>query len=192
MSDVGHYILSVADFPRTSFPASLFHWAPKNRGTQSIYLIRNGGFRWDDASQVNFTPPQLASACKAATLRDAGIMKLHINWGHASAKQIKRVLLVAEGDTQSLTQHLDDVVSQRDACKAFEKAPHIPISGTSSVSMRNERLHMDLLVLGYIIALHIMDVFSIYSILARARSKIPQEIWGAFRCLWRPQMFAAG
>ena len=27
MSDAGHYILSVADFPRTSFSASLFHWA---------------------------------------------------------------------------------------------------------------------------------------------------------------------
>ena len=118
---------------------------------------RNGGFRWDDASQVNsrsvpanFTPPQLFSACKAATLRYAGnadtsdpkkiITKLHINWGHASATQIKRVLVDAEGDTQSLIRHVDDVAPLRDTCRAFEKAPHIPISGTSSVSMFNERL----------------------------------------------------
>ena len=50
-------------------------------------------------------------------------MKLHINWGHASATQIKRVLVDAEGDTQSLLQHVDEVVSQRDTCKAFDKAP---------------------------------------------------------------------
>ena len=100
MTDVGHYILGVADFPRTSSPASPFHWAPKNRETQLMDLMRNGGLRWDDASQVqprpvpaNITPPRRFSACKAVTLRDAGnaetsdpgkiITKLHINWGHA-------------------------------------------------------------------------------------------------------------
>ena len=86
----------------------------------------------------------------------------------------------AEGDTQSLVQHVDDVVAQSDVCKAFETAPHIPISGTSSVSMFNERLQMDLLFVGDIIAPRIMDVFSKYSILTRVRSKNPQEVWGAF------------
>ena len=95
-------------------------------------LMRNGSFRRGDDSQVKFrsattefAPPQLFPACKAATLRDAGnawasgpekiITKLHINWGHASATQIKRVLVDAESDTQSPTQHVDDVVSQCDA-----------------------------------------------------------------------------
>ena len=56
------------------------------------------------------------------------IMKLHISWGHASATQIRRVLVDAEGDTQSMIQHVDEVASQRDTCRASEKAPHIPIS----------------------------------------------------------------
>ena len=90
----------------------------------------------------------------------------------------------AEGDTQSLIQHVDEVASQRDTCKAFEKAPHIPISGTSTVSMFNERLQMDLLFLDDIIALHIMDVFSKYSILTRVRPKNPQEVWDAFLASW--------
>ena len=119
-------------------------------------LMRNGGFRWvgdpepcPSPPSVPFRTPQLFSACKAVTLKDAGnaeisdpntlIMKLHINWGHASATQIKRVLVDAEGDTQSLLQHVGEVASQCDNCKAFEKAPHIPIAGTSSVSMFNER-----------------------------------------------------
>ena len=193
MSDVGHYILSVADFPRPSFSASLFHWDPMNRETQLLDEMRNGGLRLDDASQVNsrsalanFAPSQLFSECKAVTLRDAGnaeisgpktiIMKLHINWGRASATQITRVLVDTDGDTQPPIRHAGDVVSQRDTCKASEKAPHIPISGTSSVSMFSDRLQMDLLFLDVIITLRIMDVFSKYSILARVRSKNPQEV----------------
>ena len=111
-------------------------------------------------------------------------MKLHINWSHASATQVKRVLVDAEGDTQCLLQHVDGVVSQCDTCKPFEKAPHIPIAGTSTVSMFNERLQMDLLFLDGIIASHIMDAFSKYSILTRARSKNPQEVWDAFISSW--------
>ena len=100
--------------------------------------------------------------------------------GHASATQIKRVLVDAEEDTQSLIQHVDDVVSLRDTCKAFEEAPHIPISGTSSVSMFDVRLQMDLLFLGDIVGLQIMDVFSKYPILTHVRSKNPREVWGAY------------
>ena len=50
--------------------------------------------------------------------------------------------------------------------------------------MLNERLRMDLLFLGDILTLHIKDVFSKYSILARARSNNPQEVWDAFLSSW--------
>ena len=119
MSDMGHYILSVADFPNRLHSASLLHWTPLDQSTRLMDLMRNGGFRWAEESEqpsihsaALFQTPQLFSACKAVTLRDAGnadvsdpskvIMKLHVNWGHASATQIKRVLVDAEGDTQSL------------------------------------------------------------------------------------------
>ena len=46
-------------------------------------------------------------------------MKLHINWGHASDTQIRRVLVDAEGDTQCLIQHVGDVAPLRDTRKAF-------------------------------------------------------------------------
>ena len=143
MSEMGHYILSVADFPSRAYSASVLHWAPLDEATQLTDSMRDGGFRWVDdpaprsySASAAFTTPQLFSACNAVTLRDAGnselsdpnkvIMKLHINWGHSSATQIKRVPVDAEGDTQSLIQHVDEVASQCDARKAFEKAPHIP------------------------------------------------------------------
>ena len=50
--------------------------------------------------------------------------------------------------------------------------------------MFNGCLRLDLLFLGDIIALRVMDVFSKYSILARARSKNPQEVWDAFLSSW--------
>ena len=62
---------------------------------------------------------------------------------------------------------MDDVVAQCDVCKAFEKAPHIPISGTSSASMLYERMRKKSLFLSDIIALRIMGVFSKYSMLTR-------------------------
>ena len=117
------------------------------------------------------------------------IMKLHINWGHSSAARNKRVLVGAEGDAQSLIRRVDDVAPLRDACKAFAKAPRIPISGTLSDSMPNGRVLSD-----DVVALHIMDVFSKYSILTRVRPKYPQKMpfCPAGGGLWRPQKFASG
>ena len=137
MSEVGHNILSAADFPKVrselhSFPtfnASLSHWALKNRETHMMDFTKNGGLRRDEPDQAglssvsgNFTPPKLLSAYRAVTLRDAGnsdlsgpstiITKLHVDWGHASATQIKRVLVDAKGDTQSRNV----MFAQRDVC----------------------------------------------------------------------------
>ena len=50
--------------------------------------------------------------------------------------------------------------------------------------MFNERLRTDLLFLGDIVALQIMDVFSKYSMPARALSEDPQEVWGASLSSW--------
>ena len=66
---------------------------------------------------------------------------------------------------------MDDAVAQCDVCKAFGKAPHPPVSGTSSVSMFNPRLQMDLLFLDDTVALHIMSVFSSYSTLTRVLTR---------------------
>ena len=68
--------------------------------------------------------------------------------------------------------------------KAFEKAPRIPIAGNSSVSTFNEKLQVDLLFSDDLIVLHIMDVYSKYSILTPVRPKNPLEVWDAFVTCW--------
>ena len=107
-----------------------------------------------------------------------------MNWGHASAQQIKRILVDAEGDNVSLLRHVEEVVNQCDVRKAFDKAPHTPIAGTSTVAMFNKKLQVDLLFLGDLIVLRSMGVFSKYSILAPVRSKNPLEVWDAFDPCW--------
>ena len=174
------------------FFASPLEWGhPRKRPN-----LENGGIRLPFTGEglCSFALPRTFSACKAVTLGDAGdgnqsdpkkiIGKLHVNWGHASAQQIKRVLVDAGGDNLSLLRHVEQVVSQCDVCKAFEKAPRTPIAGTPTVAMFNEKLQVDLLLLDDLIVLLTMGVFSKYSVLTPVRSKNPLEVWDAFVACW--------
>ena len=201
MSDMGHYVLSVADFPSGAQSASFIQWAPLDHATQLMDLMRNGGFRRLENPEPRTSPlmassrtPQLFSACNAATLGDAGnaelsdpntiIMEWRTNWGPELATQFERVSGGAEGDTPSLLQHVDEVVSKCDTCQAFEKALHIPITGTLTVSTLTERPQLDRPFLDDIIALRTMDVLSKYSLLTRVRSGNPLEAWDVPLSSW--------
>ena len=81
-------------------------------------------------------------------------------------------------------RHVEEVANQCDVCKAFDKAPHTPIAGTSTVAMFNEKLQVDLLFLDDLIVLHIMAVFTKNSILTPVRSRNPLEVWDAFLACW--------
>ena len=147
-----------------------------------------------ESGLLRFSTPKKFVACTAVTLRDAQdegaedpkkiIMKLHANWGHASASQLKRILVDSDGGMSHLVAHVDSVLGNCEVCRAFDKAPHLPIAGTSSVSCFNERVQVDLLFLDDIIAAHAMDVFSKYSLLHRVKSKNPQEVWDVFCASW--------
>ena len=63
---------------------------------------------------------------------------------------------------------------------AVSKAPHVPEAGGSNVSMFDEKLQVDLSLLGDTIALRVMDVCSKNSLLIPARTKRPQEVWDTF------------
>ena len=102
-------------------------------------------------------------------------MKSHANWGHASATQLRRVLVDPDGGMSHLVNHVDKALETWGACRAFDKAPHIPIAGTTTVSAFNEKVQVDLLFLDDLIVVRAMDVFSKYSLLRPAHSKKPQE-----------------
>ena len=70
-----------------------------------------------------------------------------------------------------------DEVGPSIACRAFGRAPQVPLAGTSTASMVNEKLQIDLLSLGDIAALRVMDVAPTYSFLAPARPANPPGAW---------------
>ena len=56
------------------------------------------------------------------------ITKLHVNWGHASAQQLKRVSVHSGGENMHLVNIAGDVLQRCDICRPFENAPHVPIA----------------------------------------------------------------
>ena len=54
-------------------------------------------------------------------------MKLHVNRGHASARQLKRISEGSAGDTRHLLTYAREVSGQCEVCRFFDKAPHVPI-----------------------------------------------------------------
>ena len=69
---------------------------------------------------------------------------------------------------------------QYEACWASDKAPHLPVAGTSLVSSLNENVQVELLLLDDVLPLHAMGPYSKYSHQVRVRSRNPLEVWGAF------------
>ena len=63
-------------------------------------------------------------------------------------------------DTLHLPTCVDALLAQREARRAFDKAPHTPIAGTSTVAMTNDKLLADFLFLDEIVALRAMAIFS--------------------------------
>ena len=64
-------------------------------------------------------------------------MKLHLNWRHASARQLTRDLVDSEGGNSHLADSVDEVPEQCELRRAFEKAPRVPIAGASTASVFN-------------------------------------------------------
>ena len=137
----------------------------------------------------SFTPPYTSSACKAVTLGGVRggvpsdpkrvMTKLHVNWGHASARQIRRELVDSGKDNLHLLHHVGQELVRCEVCRAFGRSSHVPGAGTSTASTSTAKLQVGLSRSGEIIAPRVMDVFSEHSPLVPARPQNPQRN-GAF------------
>ena len=194
--ELGHYVFIVVSLGKgppsldrgPKLTASYFEWAcAKKRpdladGGLHIPLSQGGLYRRE--------PPRIFPAGKAGTLGGARngclsdakkiIMKLHVDWGHASAQQLKRAPVDTDGENMPLVNYVAEVLEHCEVRRAFDKAPHVAIAGASTVSLPNGNLQIGLSPLDEIIALRAVDVYSKYSLLLPERSKHPQEVWDAF------------
>ena len=93
------------------------------RSVQKAPDLSDGGLRLPHTPDglYHFETPLTFAACKAVTLGDARhccltapkkiIMKLHVNWGHASAQQMRRVLVDSEGNNAHLLTCVGEVLA---------------------------------------------------------------------------------
>ena len=87
--------------------------------------------------------------------------------GPCLRRQLKRTLAEADGKAGRLIPLVGDVVRECEICRTFDVAPAIRVAGTSSASSFNEEAQVGILSLGDLIALHVLDLVSPYSLLAR-------------------------
>ena len=73
-----------------------------------------------------------------------------------------------------------EVLTRREVCLAFEKAPRAPATGGSTVAVFNGKLQVGHLSLDDTIALHVAYALPEYSLLIPVRAENPQGVWGAF------------
>ena len=112
-------------------------------------------------------------------MHDVAFM-FHLNWGHAPAHRLTRILVDAEGAKQRLLDCVGEVVRQREVCRAFERAPHLPSAGTSSASSLSVKIQVDRLFLDDATVLRTIDMCSKHSALDRPCPKNPLEVRDAF------------
>ena len=80
---------------------------------------------------------------------------------------------------RGLLHYVGEVLGRCEICRASDKAPHVPIAGTSTAAMFNEQVQVDLLFMDEIIALRAMDTVSEYSLFLSVQPETPQEVWEA-------------
>ena len=64
-------------------------------------------------------------------------MGLRVNWGHASARQLKGVLTEPNEENMHLVNYVHEVLEQCEICRASGKAPHVPIAGATTFQTFN-------------------------------------------------------
>ena len=88
-------------------------------------------------------------------------------------------LVNSDGDNMHLVAQVHGVSAQHVVRRAFDEASRVPTFGVSTASMFNEKLRLDLLFLGDLIALQTMDVFPQRSLVMRELSENSRGAWGA-------------
>ena len=150
LSDGGlHFPLIESDCLRFSSPKK---WSLMDKRPD----LSDGGlhFPLNESDLLRFSSPKDAGVCSTVTPgveqdngavdSDRFIMNLHANWGHASANQLKCFLADYDGGRSHLVTHMDGALASCEVCRAFDKAPHLPIEGTSSVFRFNEMVQVNL------------------------------------------------
>ena len=82
----------------------------------------------------------------------------------------------SESGNPHVASYSDAVLERCGTCRAFDKAPRVPIVGASTASAFSEKVQVGLLFLDDISALRAMEMFPGYSLLPSVHCKNPQGV----------------
>ena len=86
----------------------------------------------------------------------------------------------SDGGDMHLATQVGDVLGQCEVCRAVDRAPRAPIAGASTASQLKQKLQVDLLFSGELIARQSVYVFSEDSLLIPVRSGNPRTFGTPF------------
>ncbi|GAB1599884.1 hypothetical protein Ahia01_000265900 [Argonauta hians] len=103
-------------------------------------------------------------------------VKLHLQFGHAPAHRIKKLLKDAGNDNKNLFKIVNEVVEECDICKLYHRNKSRPVVGFNLASDFNEVISMDLKFIESHGILHLIDNATKFSSAAVLKSKRKEEI----------------
>jgi hypothetical protein len=117
--------------------------------------------------------------------RKRALLKLHKQFGHASAERLCKLLRSA-GDIQpGIQKDVTDIVDNCEVCLKFKRPPPKPAVGFPLATRFNETVAVDLHQLEKNLwCLHIIDEYTRFSAGGIMKSKRPQEFVSKFIQLW--------
>ncbi|XP_064629342.1 uncharacterized protein LOC135488628 [Lineus longissimus] len=120
-----------------------------------------------------------------AQRQKAKLIKIHKQFGHASADRLQKLLISAGMKNPEIFQMLTDVVKECETCQMYRKVPPKPAVGLPLATDFNQTVAVDLHELDRNIwYLHIIDEFTRFSAGAIVKRKLPQVFVQEFLSHW--------
>ena len=113
--------------------------------------------------------------------------KLHRQFCNCSSNKLKQLIKSSQlwKDDPEVLIIVDEISSKCDVCKMYKKTPLRPVVGLPLASEFNHTVAMDLITIQQgVWILHLVDVFSRYSVACVRRSKKPPTIIEAIFKTW--------
>ena len=112
------------------------------------------------------------------------LIKLHRQFAHPPLKKLKSLLQDANLWKDDYTDMLEDIVRRCDLCKRYSKTPPRPVVGMPMATQFNEKVAMDLKQWNGQWILHIIDMWSRYTISVFINRKRSSEVINALMQKW--------
>jgi len=115
--------------------------------------------------------------------------KLHRQFGHCSAERLTKLIQMSKlwknENEKNLIAEVNRVSNQCNICKQYKKSPPTPVVSLPLAKEFNDVVAMDLIVITHgVYILHIIDLFTRYSVACVRNSKRPNQIVDAIMKTW--------